>query len=209
MEDRELAALAVEALKKEYSESVCSLDEDGDAFHLLVSVRLSAQCTDQRVNKVTPALFAKYDTVDDFASADKDDVAQIIRSCGMYKTKSNDIVNAAKTVKEKFGGTVPGTMDELLSIPGVGRKTANLILGDYFKKPAIVTDTHFIRISNRLGLVKTKDPFKVEKIMKELIDPAESNDFCHRTVLHGRKVCTARKAYCENCVMSGFCRKAL
>lgn len=199
--------LAVEALKKEYPEAICSLDYKND-FQLLVATRLSAQCTDARVNIVTPALFAKYPTVEDFAAADVGDVEELIRSCGFFRTKAKDIVAMAQKIISDFGGKVPDNLEDLTSLPGVGRKTANLICGDIFGKPAVVADTHLIRISNLLGLVESKDPFKVEKALRELIPPEESNDFCHRCVLHGRAVCIARRPDCANCCMAEFCKSA-
>ena len=199
--------LAVEALKKEYPEAICSLDYKND-FQLLVATRLSAQCTDARVNIVTPALFAKYPTVEDFAAAEVGDVEELIRSCGFFRTKAKDIVAMAQKIISDFGGKVPDNIEDLTSLPGVGRKTANLICGDIFGKPAVVADTHLIRISNLLGLVESKDPFKVEKALRELIPPEESNDFCHRCVLHGRAVCIARRPDCANCCMAEFCKSA-
>lgn len=199
--------LAVEALKKEYPEAICSLDYKND-FQLLVATRLSAQCTDARVNLVTPALFAKYPTVEDFAAAEVGDVEELIRSCGFFRTKAKDIVAMAQKIISDFGGKVPDNLEDLTSLPGVGRKTANLICGDIFGKPAVVADTHLIRISNLLGLVESKDPFKVEKALRELLPPEESNDFCHRCVLHGRAVCIARRPDCANCCMAEFCKSA-
>lgn len=207
MTKKQRASLAVEALKKEYPEAICSLDYKND-FQLLVATRLSAQCTDARVNIVTPALFAKYPTVEDFAAAEVGDVEELIRSCGFFRTKAKDIVAMAQKIISDFGGKVPDNIEDLTSLPGVGRKTANLICGDIFGKPAVVADTHLIRISNLLGLVETKDPFKVEKALRELIPPEESNDFCHRCVLHGRAVCIARRPDCANCCMAEFCKSA-
>lgn len=207
MTKKQRASLAVEALKKEYPEAICSLDYKND-FQLLVATRLSAQCTDARVNIVTPALFAKYPTVEDFAAAEVGDVEKLIRSCGFFRTKAKDIVAMAQKIISDFGGKVPDNIEDLTSLPGVGRKTANLICGDIFGKPAVVADTHLIRISNLLGLVESKDPFKVEKALRELIPPEESNDFCHRCVLHGRAVCIARRPDCANCCMAEFCKSA-
>lgn len=207
MTKKQRASLAVEALKKEYPEAICSLDYKND-FQLLVATRLSAQCTDARVNIVTPALFAKYPTVEDFAAAEVGDVEELIRSCGFFRTKAKDIVAMAQKIISDFGGKVPDSIEDLTSLPGVGRKTANLICGDIFGKPAVVADTHLIRISNLLGLVESKDPFKVEKALRELIPPEESNDFCHRCVLHGRAVCIARRPDCANCCMAEFCKSA-
>ena len=206
MTEKQRVKIAVELLKKDYPDAICSLDYD-DAFHLLVATRLAAQCTDARVNIVTPGLFAKFPTPRSFAEADVQQVEELIKSCGLYKTKAKDLVALGKMLTEKFGERVPDTMEELTSLPGIGRKTANLILGDVYGKPAVVTDTHFIRICNRLGFVETTVPEKVEKIMRELLEPAESNDFCHRTVLHGREVCTARKPYCDRCSLEPICKK--
>lgn len=208
MTKKEIALNAVEALKKEYPDALCSL-EASNPFELLVATRLSAQCTDARVNMVTPALFGKYKTLEDYASADSEDIAQIIHSCGFFRQKSKDIVGMAQKIISDYDGKVPDTIEELTKLPGVGRKTANLICGDVYGKPAVVADTHLIRISNRLGLVQTKDPFKVEMELKKLLPPEESNNFCHRAVLHGRAVCDARKPRCENCVMNGFCKKRI
>lgn len=208
MTKKEIALSAVEALKKEYPDALCSL-RASNPFELLVATRLSAQCTDARVNTVTPDLFGKYKTLEDYASADSEDIAQIIHSCGFFRQKSRDIVGMAQKILSDYGGKVPDTIEELTKLPGVGRKTANLICGDVYGKPAVVADTHLIRISNRLGLVSTKDPFKVETKLKKLLPPEESNDFCHRAVLHGRAVCDARKPRCESCVMNGFCRKRI
>lgn len=207
MTKKQRAISAVEALKKEYPEAICSLNYT-DEFQLLAATRLSAQCTDARVNIVTPALFEKYPTVEAFAEADVADVEELIRSCGFYRTKAKDLVEMAKKILSDFGGKVPDNIEDLTSLPGVGRKTANLICGDIFGKPAVVADTHLIRISNLLGLVETKDPFKVEMQLKELLPAEESNDFCHRCVLHGRAVCIARRPDCENCCMAEFCKSA-
>ena len=207
MTKKQRAISAVEALKKEYPEAICSLNYK-DEFQLLAATRLSAQCTDARVNIVTPALFEKYPTVEAFAEAEVADVEELIRSCGFYRTKAKDLVEMAKKILSDFGGKVPDNIEDLTSLPGVGRKTANLICGDIFGKPAVVADTHLIRISNLLGLVETKDPFKVEMQLKELLPAEESNDFCHRCVLHGRAVCIARRPDCENCCMAEFCKSA-
>ena len=204
MDKKELAKLAVEALKKEYPEALCSL-EYTDPFQLLVATRLAAQCTDARVNMVTPALFARFKTPKDFAEAEVSEVEEYIKSCGFYRAKAKDIVLMSQKLIADFNSKVPDTMEELLSLRGVGRKTANLILGDIFKKPAVVVDTHCIRITGRLGFHKIKDPNKIEKILRDAIDPNESNDFCHRLVLHGRAVCKAQKPNCEICVMKSFC----
>ena len=206
MTKKQIAVSAVEALKKEYPDALCSL-EARSPFELLIATRLSAQCTDARVNIVTPVLFGKYQTIEDYASADVQDIADIIHSCGFFRQKSKDIVGIAQMILSDFGGKVPDNIEDLTKLPGVGRKTANLICGDVYGKPAVVADTHLIRISNRLGLVATKDPYKVEIELKKLLPPEESNNFCHRAVLHGRAVCDSRKPRCENCVMSDFCKK--
>lgn len=208
MTKKERAALLVEALKNEYPEAVCSLVAN-NPFELLVATRLSAQCTDARVNLVTPRLFSKYKTLDDYCNADVLDVENIIHSCGFYHGKARDIIEMAKGVRDRFGGVVPDTVEELITLQGVGRKTANLIVGDVYGKPAVVADTHLIRLTNRMGLVNTKDPKKVEMELKKILPPAESNDFCHRCVLHGRAVCTARKANCEECGAAEYCKKIL
>ena len=208
MTKKEIALRSVESLKKEYPDALCSLVAS-NPFELLVATRLSAQCTDARVNLVTPALFEKYKTLEDYANADIADVEDIIRSCGFYKMKAADIVNMAKKIISDYNSTVPDNIEDLTSLPGVGRKTANLICGDVYHQPAVVADTHLIRISNRLGLVETKDPVKVELQLKKLLPPDESNDFCHRVVLHGRAVCAARKADCQNCCLSDFCKKKI
>lgn len=204
MDKAKKALLAVEALKKDYPDAICSLNA-GNEFELLVATRLSAQCTDARVNLVTPALFERYKTLEDYASADLEDVENYVRSCGFYHTKAKDIIGMAKDIIERFGGKVPDNIEDLTSLPGVGRKTANLICGDIYKKPAVVADTHLIRITNLLGLVNTKNPEKVEKELKKILPPDESNDFCHRCVLHGRAVCVARRPKCEVCSMADFC----
>ncbi len=208
MTDKEIALSAVDALKREYPDAICSLTYT-DPLQLLIATRLAAQCTDARVNMVTPALFRRFKSVDDFAAAEPSEVEEYIKSCGLYKTKARDIVNMAKALKENFGGTVPDSIGELVTLPGIGRKTANLIVGDIFGKSAVVVDTHCIRITSRLGLHNIKDAAKIEKILRNLLPPEESNDFCHRLVLHGRAVCTARKPMCGKCCMSGFCPTAL
>ncbi len=204
MTKKERVIKAVEALEKLYPDAICSL-EYSDAFQLLIATRLSAQCTDARVNMVTPALFAKYPDAASMSAAPIEDVEQLIKTCGLYKTKAKDLVGIAKMIMSDFGGAVPDTIEELIKLPGVGRKTANLVCGDVYGKPAVVTDTHFIRLCNRLGLVKTTNPLQVENTMRKLLPPEKSNDFCHRTVLFGRDICTARKAYCERCPMCEFC----
>ncbi len=194
----------LEILKGMYPEAKCSLDYN-NPFQLLVATRLSAQCTDARVNMVTPALFERYQAVEDFAQADLSELESYIRSCGLYKTKARDIKAMAQMVIEKYKGEIPDTVEELTKLPGVGRKTANLIVGDVFGKPAVVTDTHCIRISNRLGLCDTKDPLKVENRLRSILPPEESNDFCHRLVLFGRDVCSARSPRCDICPLAELC----
>lgn len=207
MTDKERALAAVDALKKEYPDAVCSLVYT-QPLQLLIATRLAAQCTDARVNMVTPKLFDTYKTVDDFAQANVEDVQQLIKSCGLYKTKAKDIVAMCAALRDRFGGNVPDTVEQLVTLPGVGRKTANLVVGDIFNKPAVVVDTHCIRITSRLGFHSIKDAAKIEKILRELLPPEESNDFCHRIVLHGRAVCTARSPKCSICCMQGFCPSA-
>ena len=207
MTKKERALAAVQALKTKFPDSICSLNAD-NPLQLIIATRLSAQCTDARVNLVTPALFAKYKTVEDFAAADIADVEEIIHSCGFFRAKAKDIVGMCQKMIDDFGGEVPSTIEELTSLPGVGRKTANLIMGDVYGQPAVVADTHLIRISNLLGLVETKDPFKVEMQLRELLPPEESNDFCHRCVLHGRETCISGRPKCAECVMKEFCPSA-
>lgn len=199
----------VEGLKELYPDAICSLQYEKD-YELLFAVRLSAQCTDERVNKVTPALFARFSTLEDFAAADVEEVGEYIHSCGFFRGKSRDLVLCAQMLLRDFEGKVPGTMEALLKLPGVGRKTANLILGDVFKTPgSVVADTHCIRITGRLGLTDgTKDPAKVEQQLRKVLPPEESNDFCHRLVLHGRAVCTARSAKCGECNLTQWCKYA-
>lgn len=207
MTKKQIALLAVEALKAEYPDSICSLSYT-DPLQCLVATRLSAQCTDARVNMVTPALFERYTCAADFAESTPEEVAGYIKSCGLYKTKSKDIVAMARVLCERYDGEVPASLDELITLPGIGRKTANLVMGDIFHMPgAVVVDTHCIRITRRLGLHDETDQKKIELILRRLLPSNESNDFCHRLVLHGRAVCTARKADCESCCMQEFCRK--
>ncbi|MCQ2514779.1 MAG: endonuclease III [Ruminococcus sp.] len=208
MNKKDIALKAVNALKNEYPEAQCSLVYT-DPLQLLISTRLAAQCTDARVNMVTPALFERFKTVDDFAEATADEVAEYIKSCGLYKTKSKDIVAMAQMLKEKFNGVVPDNIDDLIKLPGIGRKTANLVCGDIFGQPAVVVDTHCIRITKRLGLHELKDQKKIEFELRQLLPPTESNDFCHRLVIHGRAVCQARKPMCENCCMNEFCMRKI
>lgn len=208
MTKKELALLSVNALKTEYPDARCALNAS-NPLELLIATRLSAQCTDARVNLVTPALFAKYPTLEAYCNAEVTDVEALIHSCGFYHGKARDIIAIAQKIRDDFDGRVPDTIEKLTSLQGVGRKTANLIMGDVYKQPAVVADTHLIRLSNRLGLVATKDPYKVELALKKLLPPEESNDFCHRAVLHGRAVCTARKAHCADCCMAAFCKQKL
>ena len=206
MEMQERVAGVIAALKAEYPDALCALQYKKD-YELMIAVRLSAQCTDARVNQITPALFARYPTLDAMADADVSEVEAYVRSCGFYRNKARDIVLACQMLRERFGGKVPGTMDELLSLPGVGRKTANLLLGDIYNVPgSVVCDTHCIRISNKLGLAQGKEPEKVEKQLRAILPPEESSDFCHRLVLHGRAVCTARNPVCEKCTLRPFCK---
>lgn len=199
----------VRLLEEEYPDAECSLDYKKD-YELLFSVRLAAQCTDARVNMVTPALFERFPTLEAFAEAEVEEVEKYIHSCGFYRAKARDIVGSAKMLVETYGGRVPDTMEELLKLPGVGRKTANLILGDVYKIPgATVVDTHCIRISNRLGLVDNlKEPEKIERELRKILPPEKSSDFCHRIVLHGRAVCDARKPDCKNCCLKSVCQTA-
>ena len=209
MTKKQIALLAVEALKIEYPDSICSLRYT-DPLQCLIATRLSAQCTDARVNMVTPELFARYTCAADFAESTPEELAPYIKSCGLYKTKSRDIVEMARVLCDRYGGQVPDTLEELIALPGIGRKTANLVMGDIFGMPgAVVVDTHCIRITRRLGLHDETDQKKIELILRSLLPPDESNDFCHRLVLHGRAVCSARKADCSSCCMSPFCRKIL
>ena len=195
----------IEKLKELYPEGLCSLQYEKD-YEPLFAVRLSAQCTDARVNLVTPALFARYPTLEAFAEADVDEVGQYIHSCGFWRAKARDIVASARMLREAFGGRVPDTMEQLLRLPGVGRKTANLVLGDIYGQEGYVCDTHCIRITGRLGLTDgSKDPLKVERQLRQCIPPEESNDFCHRLVLHGRAVCIARRPQCEGCTLRPWC----
>ena len=205
MTKKQKALEIVNRLKALYPDAICSLEYQ-DPFHLLVSVRLAAQCTDARVNLVTPALFDAYPTPDALAKAQVADIEALVKSCGLYKTKARDLVAMANKLVGDFSGVVPDNMTDLLSLPGVGRKSANLILGDIYKKPAIIADTHCIRISGRLGLTDgTKDPYKVELQLVKIIPPEESNNFCHMLVWHGRKVCDARKPDCANCTLGDVC----
>ena len=208
MDKKKLALSAIERLKNEYPDADCTLDYD-EAWKLLVSVRLAAQCTDARVNVVVEDLYAKYPDVASLAAASPEEIEEIVRPCGLGRSKARDISACMKILHEKYHDRVPGEFNELLKLPGVGRKSANLIMGDVFGKPAIVTDTHCIRLSNRIGLVEgIKDPKKVEMALWKIVPPEEGNNFCHRLVLHGREVCTARtKPYCDKCCLADICEK--
>ena len=196
----------ISRLEDEYPLAECTLDFRKD-YELLFSVRLAAQCTDERVNKITPALFERFPTLESFAGADVQEVDKYIHSCGFFRAKARDIVLCAQALIEKHGGRVPDTMEELVKLPGVGRKTANLILGDVFGKPAVVVDTHCIRLSNRMGLVDgLKEPVKIERELRKILPPEKSSDFCHRLVHHGRAVCTARKPECGRCCVRHVCQ---
>ena len=208
MRKKERVIEAVNRLEKLYPDAICSL-EYKDAFQLLIATRLSAQCTDKRVNMVTPDLFREFPTSKVMANADLERVEELIKTCGLYKTKARDLVLIAQRIESNFGGKVPDTIEELTTLSGVGRKTANLVCGDIYGKPAVVTDTHFIRICNRLGFVSTDNPLKVENEMRKLLPPEKSNDFCHRTVLFGRDTCIARSPKCENCILADICPKKI
>ena len=202
---KEKALHIIEALKEAYPDPMCALQYDHD-YQLLIAVRLAAQCTDERVNQVTPALFERFPTLNDFAEADVAEVEQYVHSCGFYRHKARDIVLACQMLRDEFGGKVPDNMTDLLSIPGVGRKTANLLLGDLYAAPgSVVVDTHCIRITNLLGLSKGKEPEKIEHQLRAILPPEESSDFCHRIVLHGRAVCVARRPQCANCTLAPWC----
>ena len=208
MTKKELALQVIDRLKKEYPDAGCTLDYD-EAWKLLVSVRLAAQCTDARVNVVVEKLYAEYPSVDALAEADVDDIERIVRPCGLGRSKARDISACMKILKEQYGGRVPDDFEALLKLQGVGRKSANLIMGDVFGKPAIVTDTHCIRLTNRIGLVDgIKEPKKVEMALWKIIPPEEGSDFCHRLVYHGRDVCTARtKPFCDKCCLEDICAR--
>ena len=209
MEDgimREKALAVIDILKKRYPDAPCALRYSKD-YELMIAVRLSAQCTDARVNLVTPALFAAYPTLEAMAGADVTDVENYIHSCGFYRQKAKDIVLACQMLLEKHNGKVPNTMQALLSLPGVGRKTANLLLGDLYEQPgSVVCDTHCIRICGRLGLSQGREPEKVEHQLRKILPPEESSDFCHRIVLFGREVCIARSPKCAECPLSMHCQ---
>lgn len=208
MTKEELALEVIKRLKREYPTAGCTLDYN-EAWKLLVSVRLAAQCTDARVNVVVEELYARFPDVDSLADATPEEIEQIVRPCGLGKSKARDISACMKILRDQYGGQVPSHFDELLKLPGVGRKSANLIMGDVFGKPAIVTDTHCIRLVNRIGLVDgIKEPKKVEMELWKIIPPEEGSDFCHRLVFHGRDVCTARtKPHCNECCLNSICAK--
>lgn len=209
MTKKQRAEKIIELLEKEYPLADCTLDYD-EAWKLLVSVRLAAQCTDARVNVVVKDLFAKYPSPAALAAATPEEIEEIVKPCGLGKSKARDIHKCMTTLVEQHNGQVPDDFDKLLKLPGVGRKSANLIMGDVFGKPAIVTDTHCIRLTNRMGLVDgIKDPKKVEMALWKIIPGEKGSDFCHRLVNHGREVCTARKAYCEKCCLQEVCKKVL
>lgn len=207
MRTKKQIANIIAGLEKEYPLAECSL-EYAKAHELLFAVRLAAQCTDERVNKITPALYERFPTLEAFAAADIAEVEEIVKPCGFFHTKARDIVLCANVLLDKFDGRVPDTMEELLTLPGVGRKTANLILGDVYGKPAVVVDTHCIRLSNRMGLVEgLKDPVKIERSLREILPPEKSSDFCHRLVLHGRALCPARGPKCQLCPIREDCAR--
>ena len=208
MTKKQRAIAAVEGLKAIYPDAICSLRAE-NPLQLLIATRLSAQCTDARVNMVTPALFARFPTLDSLADADPEEVGEYIRSCGLYKTKAKDTVAMCRMLRDVYGGVIPDTVEELTKLPGVGRKTANLVCGDVYGKPAVVADTHCIRITGRLGLTNgSKDPYKVEMQLRKILPPEESNDFCHRLVLFGRDTCSARAPKCGECPLREICPSA-
>lgn len=206
MTRKERAAIIVDRLEAAYPDAACTLNYT-TPHEMLIATQLSAQCTDARVNIVTAELFKKYRTVDDFADADYDELCEYIRSAGFYRNKAKNIIECCKRLRDVYGGRVPDTMEELLTLAGTGRKTANLVLGDVYNKPAIVVDTHCIRLTNRMGLTTNTDPVKIESDLRKIIPPEKSCYFCHRLVAHGRAVCSARKADCDNCVLNDVCKK--
>ena len=207
MTKKNLVKIIIERLSKQYPLAECSL-ETQNPLELLIATRLSAQCTDARVNIVTPALFKRYPDAESFANADITELEALVKTCGLYKTKAHDIKAMCQKLIDDFDGQVPDSMDSLLSLPGVGRKTANLVLGEIFHQSAVITDTHCIRLSNRMGLCDSKNPLKVETALRRILPPGESTDFCHRLVHHGRAVCTARKPDCDACTLNDICVKA-
>lgn len=204
MTKKERTIAAVELLKIQYPDAICSLEYE-KPYELMIATRLSAQCTDARVNIVTRTLFKQFPTLQSFAEAEISELEDAVKPCGFYKTKAKSIKEAAQRLLEVYGGEIPQTMEELLTLPGIGRKTANLLLGDLYGKPAVVTDTHCIRICGRLGLTKNTEPAKVESDLRKLLPPEESSDFCHRIVLFGREFCKARKPVCANCPLREIC----
>ena len=208
MRKKERAAIVIERLKQEYPDADCTLDYN-EAWKLLVSVRLAAQCTDERVNVIVKDLYSKYPGINELAAAEPEEIEEIVRPCGLGRSKARDISKCMRMLRDEYDGKVPDDFDELLKLPGVGRKSANLIVGDVFGKPAIVTDTHCIRLCNRIGLVDDeKNPKKVEMALWKIIPPEEGNNFCHRLVFHGREVCTARTTpHCERCCLSDVCKE--
>lgn len=204
---KEKVSAIIEGLKVLYPDALCALHSEKD-YELMIAVRLSAQCTDARVNLVTPDLFAAYPTLESIAAANASDIERYIHSCGFYRQKAKDIVQACQMLLTDYGGKVPDTMEQLLKLPGVGRKTANLLLGDLYAVPgSVVCDTHCIRICERLGLSKGKEPEKVEKQLRAILPPEESSDFCHRIVLFGREICTARNPKCTQCPLAVHCTR--
>lgn len=205
-ERKKLAAEVISLLEKEYPQVKCALVYE-KPHELLIATRLSAQCTDKRVNMVTPALFGRFRSIEEFAAADPGEVGEYIRTCGLYKTKAQDIVAMCQMLRDQYGGVIPDSIEELVKLPGVGRKTANLVAGDLYGKPAMVCDTHVIRLSNRLGLADSKDAGIVERQLREVVPKEQGLMLCHRLVNHGRNVCTARSPQCGICVLSGVCKK--
>lgn len=205
MNKKQKAEFLCEELKKLYPEAICSLIYS-KPYELLFAVMLSAQCTDARVNIVTKDLFKKYTSLEQFAEAEVSDLEEIIRPCGFFRTKSQNVKSTAQILLKKYSGVLPDTIEELVLLPGVGRKTANLIVGDIYGKPAVVTDTHCIRITGRIGLTDSKDPLKVEKDLKNCVKPSEGNELCHRLVMFGRDICSARSPKCDKCSVKGICR---
>lgn len=208
MNKKELASIVVDRLKTTYPDAVCSLNYT-KPYELLFATRLSAQCTDARVNIVTAVLFKEYPTLESFATANQSQMEEIIKPCGLFKSKTSQLIDCAKILIEKYDGIVPDTIEELVKLPGIGRKTANLIVGDIYGKPSVVTDTHCIRITNRIGLAKGKDPLVVENQLRKILDLNESGDFCHRLVHFGRDICSARKPKCDKCPLEDICKKIM
>ncbi len=206
MTKKEKTSAIIKRLEEQYPDAICSLTYE-NPHELMIAGRLSAQCTDARVNIVTKDLFAKYKTINDFAAAEVDDVAEIIKPCGLYKTKALSIVTMCRQIRDDFGGEIPDSIEELTKLAGIGRKTANLIMGDVFHKPAVVTDTHCIRICGRLGLTKNTEPVKVETDLRKILPSDKSSDFCHRLVLFGREYCKARGEKCSVCPLNDLCPK--